>query len=129
LEAITLLARSYANKGELKEAVRCCDLALELDNLQIILHFLRFNILQEQGEMDAAGDCLKKVLYIDPDFVMAHYSMCIMSYRQGRKKEAEKHQKIVEELLSRYGRDEVMAGSDGMTAGRIMDSLQSRSRV
>ncbi len=126
-EALILLARCHANQGSLPEAVQCCDLALASNRLAAGVHFLRSAILQEQGaEAEAeAEESLKRALYLDPDFIMAHFTMFVLSRQRGIRKEAERHRKIVEKLLSRIGQDDVLPDSDGITAGRLMETMQS----
>jgi len=125
LEALTLLARCHANQGNLTEAVRCCDLALSANRLSAGVHLLRSTILQEQGAEAEARESLKRAIYLDPDCVMAHFAMFVLNHRQGAKKEAERHRRIVEKLLSRCGQEEVLPDSDGITAGRLTETILS----
>jgi chemotaxis protein methyltransferase CheR len=124
-EALTLLARCHANQGSLPEAVRCCDLALASNRLAAGVHFLRSTILQEQGAEAEAKESLKRALHLDPDFVMAHFTMFVLSRQRGIRTEAERHRKIVEKLLSRCGREDVLPESDGITAGRLTETMRS----
>lgn len=124
-EALTLLARCHANQGSLPEAVRCCDLALASNRLAAGVHFLRSTILQEQGAEAEAKESLKRALYLDPDFIMAHFTMFVLSRQRGTRTEAERHRKIVEKLLARCGQEDVLPDSDGITAGRLTETMRS----
>ncbi|MDD5723018.1 MAG: hypothetical protein PHY29_04675, partial [Syntrophales bacterium] len=125
LKALSLLAKSHANQGSLEEAIRYCDLALSSNKLVAGIHFLRSNVLQEQGAQEEAKEFLKKALYLDPDFVMAHFAMFVLSGSQGNVREAERQRKILEKLLSCCGQEEILPDSDGITAGRLENTLRS----
>jgi chemotaxis protein methyltransferase CheR len=46
-----------------------------------------------------------------------------MAHRQGRKRAAVKHFMNVNELLSGFSDDEVVPGSEGLTAGRMKELI------
>ena len=119
VKVLSLLARAYANKGELMEARRWCERAIASDKLVSGLHYLRATILQEQRATEEAVTSLKRALYLDPDFVLAHFAMGVLNSRQGKLKETEKHFKNVITLLRNCQQEEILPESDGITAGRL----------
>lgn len=119
VKVLSLLARAYANKGELMEARRWCERAIASDKLVSGLHYLRATILQEQMATEEAVTSLKRALYLDPDFVLAHFAMGVLNSRQGKLKETEKHFKNVITLLRNCQQEEILPESDGITAGRL----------
>jgi len=130
LKAMSLLARAYANQGELMEARRWCEKAIDADKLVSGLHYLRATIFQEQGATEEAVTSLKRALYLDPDFVLAYFAMGVLESRRGKRKEAEKHFKNVLMLLEKCRQDEALPESDGITAERLGEivGLISRER-
>jgi len=119
VKVLSLLARAYANQGELREARRWCERAIASDKLSPGLHYLRATILQEQGGTEEAVMSLKRALYLDPDFVLAHFAMGVLNSRRGKLKETEKHFKNVITLLRNRQQEEILPESDGITAGRL----------
>jgi chemotaxis protein methyltransferase CheR len=130
--AMTLLARVYANQGKLSEAIEICEKAILIDKLDPGYHYLLANILQEQGKSEEAAASLKRALYIDQNFVLAHFALGNLSRRQGKFKEAGKYFDNVLSLLGKHRGDEILHESEGLTAGRlreIVETIAGRSRV
>jgi len=126
--ALTLLARTYANQGDLMEARRWCERAITKDKLVSGLHYLRATILMEQGAAEEAVMSLKRALYLDPDFVLAHFAMGVLNSRRGKLKETGKHFKNVITLLRNCPQEKILPESDGITAGRLGDIVGLISR-
>jgi chemotaxis protein methyltransferase CheR len=119
-------AHSLAGEGKLSEALDCCDRWIAADRLDPLGHYLRANILQEQGASDDAVDSLRKALYLDPNCVLAHFAMGNIARNRGDAEQASKHLGNARKLLHRYRPDELVWESEGVTAARfiqIVDSL------
>ncbi len=121
---ITLLAKAYANQGKLNDAIQWCERAIEADKLNPESYRLRAVILQEQGNTDSAVTSLKRALYLDSNFVLAHYMLGNISYQIGKVSESRKYFKNALDLLKRHKKEEILPESDGMTAGRLMEMIQ-----
>ena len=119
------LARARANQGRLDEALKWCDGALALDNLNASTHYLKGAILQEQGLMDDASASLRRALYLDADFVLAHFSLGNLAVRGRRPADAARHFKNAAALLAAYEVAEILPDSDGLTAGRLKEIVAS----
>lgn len=119
------LARHYANMGMIPEAVEYCERAISADKLNTSLHYLLATILQERGQIEEAVKSLKRVLYLDPDHVLAYFVLGNLTDIQGRHKDAEKHFRNAFALLSKFEREAILPGSDGMTAGRLIEIITS----
>jgi chemotaxis protein methyltransferase CheR len=112
-------ARELANQGHLEEALACCEQAIAGDKLHPGYCFLRATILQEQGDLEAAVQSLKRALYLDSDFVLVYFALGHLAQRQGREREAHKHFSNALQLAQRLPADEILPESEGITAGRI----------
>lgn len=123
--AMRLMVRMLANRGDLTQARLWCEKAVASDKLNPEIHYLLATILQEQGQMEEAVLALKKTLYLDQDFVLAHFALGNLFRQQAKRKAAEKHFDIVLRLLNSYSQDDVLAEPDGMTAGRLRETVQS----
>jgi chemotaxis protein methyltransferase CheR len=124
-DAYALIARSYANLGKLSEAVQWCRKAVESDKLNPAYHYLQVTIFQEQGDEEAALQSLKRCLYIDPDFLLAHFTLGNILSRRGDREEARKPLQIAISLLEPFGDEDVVSLEEGLTAGRLREILQT----
>lgn len=122
-------ARNCANEGRLAEAVEWCDKSIAADKLNPAHYYLLGTIQQEQGHAEAAQRSLKRALYLDPGFVLAHFALGNGELLQGRPREAERHFRNALTMLQRHPQDGVVPESEGLTAegltGIVMSVLSS----
>lgn len=122
-----------ADKGNLEEALSVCNEAISNDRLAPGLYYLRASILQEQDKSNEAIMSLKKAIYLDPDYIMGHFSLGNIFYRLGIIKSAKKYFTNALELLDTLSDDEILAESEGLSAkyirGIILTSLQTQKTV
>ena len=122
-EAPALMARACANQGKLTEAVEWCERAIAADKLNPANQYLFAAIQQELGQSNAATQSLKRALYLDPDFVLAHFALGNLRLAQGRHREAERHFDNALTLLRACPADAVLPESDGLSAGRLVEII------
>lgn len=127
-QAIELLARALANQGRLGEAAEWCKKAIAGNKLDGGCHFLLAAIQQELGSFAEAAESLKRSLYLDPALVIAHFALGNLAREQGRFGEAERHFGNALELLYSYDAGEVLPESDGLTAQRLAEIIDSVRR-
>jgi chemotaxis protein methyltransferase CheR len=120
-EAPSRMARRYANQGSLSEALEWCNKAIAADKMNLSHHYLLATILQEQGQHDVAIKSLMRALYLDPEFVLAHFSLGNLHQSQGHYGEAQRHYGNVQLLLRKHPQDEMLLEADGLTAGRLAE--------
>ena len=124
-DALCRIAHSYADLGELTEAIKWCEKAITANKLKPAAHYLLSTIYQELGQSEAAVQSLMRTLYLDPDFVLAHFALGNLSLSQGRRREAERHFDNALSLLTPHPHDELLPESDGLTAGRLTEIITS----
>lgn len=124
--AMALLARIHANQGSLTEALAWCKKAIAAEKLNPGHRYLCATILQEQALIEEAILSLKRALYLDPHFVLAHFALGNLAQRQGDFGESEKHFRNTLSLLSALRKDEILPESEGITAGRLLEVLKSK---
>ena len=124
-EDLAMLCRTFANEGRLPEALIVSDQALAADKLCAGLHYLRAVILQEQGLSDEATTSLKKALYLEPDMVLAYFTLATLEQRKGKLSESRRHFASALSLLDRYHPDDEIPESDGMLAGRLTEIIRT----
>jgi chemotaxis protein methyltransferase CheR len=122
---MTLLARIHANQGKLSEALGWCHKAIAADKLNAVSYYLVATILQEQGHVEGAIRSLKRSLYLDQDFVLAHFALGNLALGQRRYKESDKYFENALSLLDRCRPEDILPESEGMTAGRLVEIIQT----
>jgi chemotaxis protein methyltransferase CheR len=119
------MARNCANQGLLGEALQWCEKAIIADKMNASHHYFSAIILQEQGQHDIAIQSLVRALYLDPDLVLAHFSLGNLHRSQGRYREAQRYFGNVLLLLRKRSRDEILPDAEELTAGRLIDIVTS----
>jgi chemotaxis protein methyltransferase CheR len=122
-------ARSLANRGNLAEALGCCDRWIAADKLNPASHYLRSVVLQEQGAVLEAVQSLRRALYLDPDHVLAHFALGSIARGRDQLGESHKHLANALRLLGKYPADALLPESDGVTAGRLAEVIGSLAEM
>lgn len=122
---IALLVRAYANQGKLTEALAWCEKGIMADKQDPSFHYLRATIMQEQGRLEEAVHSLRRTLYLDRDFVLAHFTLGNIARQQGNRADSERHFENVLSILSAWGDEQTVPQSEGMTAGRLVAIVRS----
>lgn len=117
--------RSLANLGHLEEALSTCNGAIACYKLSPGLYFMRASILQELGKSSEAIVSLKQAIYIDPEYIMGHFTLGNLFIRQGNTRNAKRYFKNVLDLLSRYANDDILPESEGLSVKYIREIILS----
>ncbi len=125
VKAISLLARIHANQGDLAGAREWCVQAIDADRLNPVGHYLMAIVLLEQGQIDGSVQELKRTLYLDPDYVLAYFTLGNLYWQQGRYKEAGKHFENALLLLNARPPEEPLTEAEDMTAGRLAEIIHT----
>ena len=124
-EALSLLARVCANQGRLDDALSYIEKAIKADKMNPGRHYLHSAILKEKGLKQQAIEALKKAVYLDADFALAYFAMGNLALGSGNMVEAERHFNSALSLLKKRAHDDILPESEGMTAGRLMELIES----
>lgn len=127
-DADTLIAnaRALANRGELEAALHLAERAAAAGRLNPMAHYLLGTILQEQGRTSEAALCHKRALYLEPDFVLAHFALG-NAYRQLKQApQSARHFHHARQLLEKLPADQLLPESEDMTAGRLLEAIVGR---
>lgn len=125
MEVVLLLSKIKANLGKLHEAELLCERGIALDKLHPNLYYLLATVMQEQGNDDKAIIALKQALYIDPDFVLAHFLFGTLSLKQGDQVQGKQSYKNAISSLSKLKPEDILPDSDGLTVERFRHILQA----
>lgn len=123
--AFSLLARALANQGKLADALAWCDRWVAADKLDPSGHYLRAVVLQELGDHDPSRRSLQRAVYLQPGFVLAHFSLGNLARSHGKNDEAYKHFANASHLLRDCQPGDLLPESEGLTAGRLTEIISS----
>lgn len=123
--ALLANARRCANEGRLADAIEWCERAIAADKMNPAHHYLLATVRQEQGQTEAAAQSLMRTLYLDPDFVLAHFGLANMELSLGRRREARRHFANALATLRTLAHHEILPESEGLTAGRLVEIITS----
>lgn len=122
--SLTLLARIHADQGKLDDALICCQQAISIDKLDLDTHYLQALIQQECGMFELAVQSLKRTLYLQPNHVLAHFTLGYLAQQQGDVLAAGKHFRHALERLRSFGPDDSVPESEGLTARQLAEVIQ-----
>jgi len=123
--ALALPGRADPAPDTLAEAIRRCAAAVEADKCDASLHYRHALLLEEAGDAAAAQAALRRALFLDRGFVLAHVVLGRLSEKQGRSGGATKHFSHALQILERQSADTIVPGSEGLSAGRLSAMLQA----
>jgi chemotaxis protein methyltransferase CheR len=115
--------RLLADKGHLEEALSICNDAIASDKLAPGLYFLRASILQEQYKSSEAVASLRQAIYIDPDYIMGHFTLGNLFIRQGNSTNAKRYFNNALELLKTISNDVILEESEGLSVKYIREII------
>jgi len=121
--ACALLGQAYANLGHWAEAEHWCREAIRIDKLQLDAYHTLALVLQHQGELDAAIDAMKKVVYIDRHSILGHFGLADLYRNKSQLPHAQKSLDNARRLLETKPLDEIIPDSGGITAGRLQQTI------
>jgi chemotaxis protein methyltransferase CheR len=122
----TATARSLADGGRVDEAMRFLDQALGGAPSAADLHYVKAQITMEAGDWRAAVQSLKRVIYLEPDFILAHYLLGIIHSAEARHDEARKQFETTIGLLGALADDDPVPGSEGLHAAYLREAVAFR---
>ena len=122
-DSMILLSKSYANLGKVEKARYWCEKAINSEKLNPEIYYLQSTILQAAGDIKASIRSLKQALYLDPEFIMAHFTLGLLLQQENKLYESQKSMANALSLLEVKDLDEVLTFSDGMTVGLLISTI------
>jgi len=118
-----LLGQAYANLGDWTEAEYWCRRAIRFDKLSLEAYYTLSLVYQHQGKLDQAIEAMKKVVYIDRNYVLGHFGLANLYRDNQQLPQALKSLDNTRRLLESYADDAIIPGSGGITAGRLREAV------
>ncbi|WP_332674051.1 CheR family methyltransferase [Aromatoleum sp.] len=128
-KTLALACRDYANRGAFDEARRWGEAAVAADKSDPGLRYLLASVLEESGQPEDAKAALRQALYLDPDHVLAHFSLANLLRRLGQPSRAAAHFTVAQRLLDGTAADALLPDGEGMTAGRLREIIDAAERI
>lgn len=124
-----LLGQAYANLAMWQDAEFWCVRAIEVDKLTLDAYYTLSLIFQHNGKLDKAIEAMKKVVYIDRNYVLGHYGLANLYRDSGLMPQAQKSLDNALRLLVNQPPDAVVLGSRGVTAGRLLEAVTRQQQA
>lgn len=125
MDEVILLIQIYANQGEVSFASKWIEAAMRADKLNPILYYLHATILHSLGDMSNGIRNVKRAIFLKPDFAAAYYLLGVFEKHQKNEQSAMRNFKIALELLHNYKEEEILFGTEELTAGYLKDILSN----
>ncbi len=117
-------ARSLANQGELGAASTCAELAVAADKVNPFFYYFSATIARERADFERALTFYRQALFLDADFVMAHFSLGTL-LRQMERKGAARYLRNVIAIIEPLEADAVLPHAEGLSVGRLLEIARS----
>ncbi|HSV78112.1 MAG TPA: CheR family methyltransferase [Ramlibacter sp.] len=123
VDACARQARLLADQGRLAEARAWCERWIAADRVDACAHYLHGMLLMAEGQRTAAAAALRRTLFLDPGFVLAHVAAGQLARSAARDDDALRHFRAARRLLQRHADDELLPHGEGLTAGGLNRTL------
>ncbi|MGC8603801.1 MAG: CheR family methyltransferase [Desulfomonilaceae bacterium] len=120
-----LQARAYANLGLLEQAHGAIENATKIDKLNVAYHYISSCILLARGMIEEASARLEKVLFLDPDHIMANVTQATIQIKLNNKQLALRHIRNALRSIDSLEPNEIVPDSDGATVTHIREMINS----
>jgi chemotaxis protein methyltransferase CheR len=121
--------RRHLDRGEWENAAACCERLLKTENLKSSVHFQHALALEQLTRHDEAEQSLRRALYLDRQFVLAHYYLGILLLSRGHSRKAALSFENAVKLLSSRCDTEVLADAGGITVAELKKLAQSQMEI
>ncbi|MEO5378193.1 MAG: tetratricopeptide repeat protein [Magnetococcus sp. DMHC-6] len=123
---LMLMARCYANLGQIALAQTCCDRAIRADPMASSPWYLLAHLALEQGEMAKSLQLLNKTLYLDQAHVPALLELADIHRRQGELERSIKIRQTALKVLQTLPATQRLEHYEEWTVAQLIAQLQER---
>jgi chemotaxis protein methyltransferase CheR len=122
-ELCSLLGRAHADLSQWEQAENWCRKAFEMDKLALQAYYTLALVLQHQARLDEAIEMMKKVVYIERNYVLGHYGLANLYRESNMLPQALKSLDNALRLLNALAPDSMVSGTTGITVARLRDAI------
>ncbi len=124
-ENLKFLVQFQINQGDLSAALISCDKAIKSYPLSPSFYYLKSSLLQELGDLSGAIKVLQQAIFLEPDFIIAHFALFNLYRKLGKESQEMVSYKNVVRLLEKVHSDQTIPESDGLTAAQLLSVIKS----
>lgn len=121
IEKIVEQVRARADAGDLDGAALKCAEGLALARESAVLHFYDGIIRQSRDQLKEAEAAFRRALYLDGEFVMAHYHLGLLLRAVGRAADGRRSITVAAKISGTMSPDARLREGAGLTAGGLRD--------
>ena len=122
-------AKALSNRGESLQAVQLCQRSIELDPLNHHTYLIMALALLELNRMQEAESALRKVIYLNRDFIEAHFHLALLQLRLGKVKSGLKSLENALSVAEQVDPERELHHAVGMTVGRFAEVVRNEILV
>jgi chemotaxis protein methyltransferase CheR len=122
-------AKALANLGHVKEALKACHLSIQHDPQDKHTYFIQALVYMEARRFDKAEESLRRTLYLDRQFVEAHYHMGLLHLLQGKRESGLKYMHNALDISEQADPNRSLHDAAGMNHARMATILRSELRM
>lgn len=119
-----LMAQIYANMGDYNQAKIYCEQALKIDSFAVYPHYILSHIAEENGDREEAKRLLKKIIYLNPNFIPAYLELNYIYLQEKDINRAEKTQKTILKILAKLNPHDKISEYDDLTVAELQAQLE-----
>jgi len=113
--------RFLANQGQWEQAAARCGDLLRKENLNPLAYFYQALVQEQLEQFDSAEQALKRAIYLDRNFIFAHYFLALCLQRRGETEAAARSFRNAKVLLDQVPESRVFEEGDGITGGELAE--------
>lgn len=117
-----------ADAGALEQAASICEKLILRVPLQAGTYYLQAHLAQEQGDWQRARVLLKRVIYLDPAFVMAYFDLSALCTLEGDALKASRLHQVATSLLEKLSPSTALSPRTGNTAGELLAAIRGQHK-
>lgn len=121
--------RGQLDRGEWGAASENCRRLEPAEKLNPLFHFYQALLAEQLGKYEETESALRRAVYLDRGFVLAHYHLGLVLHRNRDSAAAGRCFRNVLSLLEKRNADEVFPEADGLTVGDLQRLSQMHQEV
>ncbi|MBD2109496.1 protein-glutamate O-methyltransferase CheR [Nodosilinea sp. FACHB-13] len=121
-----IAARAYANTGCYSQAKQLCQRVICDDPLSLDMHYLLAQIAEDENNLEAAKEHLRKIIYLDPDFVKAYLDLASIYDRAKQPEKAKTTREHALTLLAKLPPNTVLDDHSNATVAQWQAHLKQQ---
>ncbi len=128
-ETLYKMAKQSADHADWQKALQYLDRAEIQNNLDPKVYYLRALVYRENQQHDEAFAALRKALYCNPNFIMAHYTLGEMQEAAGATQEAKREWTLAQNALAGYAATDFVAGEEELSVEMLRGLIDFKMKA